>query len=180
MHGASVQNAVQAAIYLRIGAWIACNGPRACVGRGRITLGRHHDRHAHRSTSAPFLGRRAMAHWFANFKWLESLSERILSLINETPTIRDSDSVSKPCITAHFITRGRWRMPTLDASNSGCLISIYHWAPCLNNINLTLERGQSLAIVGATGGREQPGQSLAVSGRRVVIALDGVDYREKS
>ena len=76
-------------------AWIASNGPRACIGRGRITLGHHHDRHAHRfpDLHAPFFEPvEQMAHWFAELQMAQASAERILSLINETPTIRDSDS----------------------------------------------------------------------------------------
>jgi ATP-binding cassette subfamily B protein len=126
-----------------------------------------------------------LAHWFAELQMAQASAERILSLINEVPSIKDSEAVQARLAQA----------PAANLAADGGQLDIqrvtfdqvsFRYAtglPVLKNIDLSLNRGQSLAIVGATGGGKTTLVNLLArfyeptSGR---ILIDGVDYRERS
>ncbi len=190
MHGASVQNAVQAAIYLPIvitlgslatGLALVLGGVESLWGiitTGTLIAFLTYTRHFFEPVEQ-------MAHWFAELQMAQASAERILSLINETPTIRDSDSVKAnlalPPVSGRAADGGSPTIKRIEFKNVSFQYATGR--PVLDNINLTLERGQSLAIVGATGGGKTTLVNLLARFYEPtggVIALDGIDYRERS
>ena len=190
MHGASIQNAVQAAVYLPIvitlgslatGLALVMGGIESLWGwitTGTLIAFLTYTRHF-------FEPIEQLAHWFAELQMAQASAERILSLINEVPTIKDSEAVQTRLAQA----------PAANVAADGGQLDIqqvtfdqvsFRYAtglPVLKNIDLSLNRGQSLAIVGATGGGKTTLVNLLArfyeptSGR---ILIDGVDYRERS
>ncbi len=190
MHGASIQNAVQAAVYLPIvitlgslatGLALVMGGIESLWGwitPGTLIAFLTYTRHF-------FEPIEQLAHWFAELQMAQASAERILSLINEVPSIKDSEAVQARLAQA----------PAANLAADGGQLDIqrvtfdqvsFRYAtglPVLKNIDLSLNRGQSLAIVGATGGGKTTLVNLLArfyeptSGR---ILIDGVDYRERS
>ncbi len=190
MHGASIQNAVQAAVYLPIvitlgslatGLALVMGGIESLWGwitPGTLIAFLTYTRHF-------FEPIEQLAHWFAELQMAQASAERILSLINEVPSIKDSEAVQARLAQA----------PAANVAADGGQLDIqqvtfdqvsFRYAtglPVLKNIDLSLNRGQSLAIVGATGGGKTTLVNLLArfyeptSGR---ILIDGVDYRERS
>ncbi|MGA0169988.1 MAG: ABC transporter transmembrane domain-containing protein, partial [Pseudomonadales bacterium] len=159
MHGASIQNAVQAAVYLPIvitlgslatGLALVMGGIESLWGwitTGTLIAFLTYTRHF-------FEPIEQLAHWFAELQMAQASAERILSLINEVPSIKDSEAVQARLAQA----------PAANLAADGGQLDIqrvtfdqvsFRYAtglPVLKNIDLSLNRGQSLAIVGATGG----------------------------
>ena len=190
MHGASIQNAVQAAVYLPIvitlgslatGLALVMGGIESLWGwitTGTLIAFLTYTRHF-------FEPIEQLAYWFAELQMAQASAERILSLINEVPSIKDSEAVQARLAQA----------PAANLAADGGQLDIqrvtfdqvsFRYAtglPVLKNIDLSLNRGQSLAIVGATGGGKTTLVNLLArfyeptSGR---ILIDGVDYRERS
>ncbi len=190
MHGASIQNAVQAAVYLPIvitlgslatGLALVMGGIESLWGwitPGTLIAFLTYTRHF-------FEPIEQLAHWFAELQMAQASAERILSLINEVPSIKDSEAVQARLAQA----------PAANLAADGGQLDIqrvtfdqvsFRYAtglPVLKNIDLSLNSGQSLAIVGATGGGKTTLVNLLArfyeptSGR---ILIDGVDYRERS
>ncbi|MFZ9129305.1 MAG: ABC transporter transmembrane domain-containing protein, partial [Pseudomonadales bacterium] len=98
MHGASIQNAVQAAVYLPIvitlgslatGLALVMGGIESLWGwitTGTLIAFLTYTRHF-------FEPIEQLAHWFAELQMAQASAERILSLINEVPSIKDSEAV---------------------------------------------------------------------------------------
>ncbi len=190
MHGASIQNAVQAAVYLPIvitlgslatGLALVMGGIESLWGwitPGTLIAFLTYTRHF-------FEPIEQLAHWFAELQMAQASAERILSLINEVPSIKDSEAVQARLA----------KVPAANLAADGGQLDIqrvtfdqvsFRYAtglPVLKNIDLSLNSGQSLAIVGATGGGKTTLVNLLArfyeptSGR---ILIDGVDYRERS
>ncbi|MEM7309002.1 MAG: ABC transporter ATP-binding protein [Planctomycetota bacterium] len=192
MEGASLRNALQSALYLpavltlgSLATGLALAWGGVDVGAGRITLG----------TLIAFLTWtrhffdpvQEMAHWFAEMQMAQASAERILGLISEEPTVRDS------AMTRHVI-RARRRRARSDRAEDGFQDRFGTLAfegvgftydggeEVLADFDLTLRAGETVALVGATGSGKSTIASLAcrfyepTSGR---ILLDGVDYTRR-
>jgi len=104
----------------------------------------------------------------------QAAAERIQSLIETEPEIQDSDAVAASAAsmpigiaTLEFKHVDFWYLPE---------------EPVLLDFNLTVAPGQTIALVGATGGGKSTIASLAArfyEPRRGEILLDGVDYRKR-
>lgn len=127
-----------------------------------------------------------LAQWFAQLQSAQAAAERILGLIDAEPQIQDSPRV-RARLAAHP------QEPGLAADGySGEVGTVVfrkvgfdygNGATVLRDIDFTLRRGETLALVGATGS----GKSTLVSllcrfyePTRGEILVDGVDYRERS
>jgi len=109
---------------------------------------------------------------FAELQMAQASAERIFGLINETPEIQDSDALTTDGYDKSLIKHIELHEVCFGYSNN---------KPTLTDINLSVHSGQSIAIVGPTGG----GKSTLVN----VIArffeptagkvfINGHDYRE--
>lgn len=194
MYGASVTNMTLAAVYVPLVLTLAslAGGLALAVGGydlygGVITTG----------TLVAFLAYarhffdpiEELGHWYAEMQMAQASAERIVSLIEAEPGIRDSDDV----IAAMAAQRGTGtrtriaadggpaRISKIEVRNLGFGYDPGH--PVLEDVNLTVQAGETIAIVGPTGG----GKSTLVNlicrfyePTRGQILIDGIDYRKRS
>ncbi len=195
MHGASVTNLTQAAVYLPIVITMAslATGLALAVGgmdmiAGVISV----------STLIAFMAYtrhffdpiEQLGHWFAEMQMAQASAERILSLIEAEPAIQDSDVVRE----AMAIQAKREQPSDQFAADGGAAkihtielqdVSFHYDAakPVLRDVNLKVEQGETLAIVGPTGG----GKSTLVNiicrfyePTRGQVLIDGMNYKSRS
>ena len=190
MHSASVLNLVQAALYLpivltlgsvAIGLALVFGGLEVIWGSitaGTLVAFLAYARHFFEPVEQ-------LAAWFAEMQMAQASAERIMSLVMAEPEIRDSDEVTaaihadkkaNSAIDGHPDEINRI---TFD----GVSFCYEPGDPVLNNVNLTIEQVETLAIVGSTGGGKSTLVSLLcrfyepTEGR---ILIDGIDYRSRS
>jgi ATP-binding cassette subfamily B protein len=86
-----------------------------------------------------------LAHWFAEMQMAQASAERVLSLVNAEPEIRDSEAVRAGDQNA--------ALPPLERIEIRDLAFAYGSGPqVLRDIQLTLRRGTLTALIGPTGG----------------------------
>jgi len=139
-----------------------------------------------------------MAHWFAEMQMAQASAERVLGLIDAEPEVRDSPAVLA-AIDAH---RDADELHTVDASRTpesyaedglsntigsiefcGVGFAYQNGLPVLSEINLTVQPGQTIALVGATGGGKSTLVNLLArfyEPTAGAILIDGIDLRERS
>jgi len=194
MYSASVQNMTQAAVYLPLVITLTslATGLALAIGGGDLLGGV-----ISAGTLIAFMAYtrnffepvEQFGHWFAEMQMAQASAERILSLIETDPKIKDSPSVLEALArepvagsdTQIAADGGRAEIERIELRDVG----FYYDAalPVLRHINLTAVRGETIAIVGPTGG----GKSTLVnvicrfyeptSGS---VLIDGMDYRERS
>jgi ATP-binding cassette subfamily B protein len=189
MYESSVQNAVQAALYLpmvmtlgSLASGIALVIGGVELGWGVISVGTliaflTYSRHF-------FEPIEQMAHWFAEMQMAQASAERIMSLIAAKSEIEDS-----PEVKARLQKQNNQTLAEDGLSNNINQIEFrqvgFSYAvggPVLQDINLTINKGETIAIVGSTGSGKTSLISLLcrfyepTTGK---ILLDGVDYRER-
>jgi len=175
MYGASVRNMLQSALYLPIVLTLgslAAGGALAAGGyafdAGRLTIG----------TLIAFLSYtrhffdpvHEMAHWFAEMQMAQASAERVMGLIHTVPEIRDGPDV----------TEGPPRIGTVEFRDVG--FSYRDGTPVLSDFNLTVEPGETIALVGATGGGKTTIVNLMCRFYEPTcgtILVDGVDYKRR-
>ncbi len=128
-----------------------------------------------------------LANWFAEMQMAQASAERIISLIEARPEIEDSAAVLD-----RIATIGRTGRPAaVDgyADRIGCIelrqVSFqYGSGPrILDDINLRIEHGENIAIVGSTGGGKTTLVNLLCRFYEPTegqVLIDGIDYRERS
>lgn len=130
-----------------------------------------------------------MGHWFAEMQMAQASAERILGVIDAQPDIEDSTLVRLKMELAETeqlkqrvaIDGDLEDIATIELRDVS--FSYQPDKPVLHEINLVVERGQTIAFVGPTGGGKTTLVSLIsrfyepTSGR---VLLDGVDYRNRS
>ncbi len=195
MHDASVTNLTHAAVYLPIvitmaslatGLALAVGGMDMLAGIipvGTLIAFMAYTRHF-------FDPIEQLGHWFAEMQMAQASAERILSLIEAEPAIKDSPEVLAAMAvqakraeqgTRFAADGGAARIETLTLNN---VSFAYDPAkPVLDEVSLSVKRGETLAIVGPTGG----GKSTLVNvicrfyePTRGEVLIDGVDYRARS
>ena len=125
-----------------------------------------------------------IGHWFAEMQMAQAAAERVLSLIDAEPEIRDSRQVRAALATARrgtAIDGGPARIRRIELRGVGFA---YRGAkPVLRDIDLTAGVDETIAIVGPTGG----GKSTLVNiicrfyePTAGQVLIDGVDYRSRS
>ncbi|MBT4160349.1 MAG: ABC transporter ATP-binding protein, partial [Gammaproteobacteria bacterium] len=157
MHGASVTNLVQAALYLpivltlgsiAIGLALVFGGLEVIWGAvtvGTLVAFLTYARHF-------FEPIEQLAHWFAEMQMAQASAERIMSLVMAEPDIQDSKDVvaamkrDKGANTA--IDGKRDAIHEIQVNDVSFKYSVGD--PVLKNVNLTIQQGETLAIVGST------------------------------
>ena len=130
-----------------------------------------------------------LGHWFAEMQMAQASAERILSLIEAEPEIKDSAEVRAAITTREAMDAGsKYAMDGGEAKIREIELRNLSFAydpakPVLDNINLTIGSGESIAVVGPTGG----GKSTLVNiicrfyePSQGTVLIDGVDYRNRS
>ena len=176
MYGASIRNQFQSALYLPVimslggvaGALaLAAGGVEVMAGGvtvGTLFLFLWYARHF-------FEPIHHMAIWFAEMQMAQASAERILGLIDTVPEIRDAPGVRS--------TDANGRIHEIEFRDVS--FAYADGKPVLQNFDLKVPAGETIALVGATGGGKTTIVSLLcrfyepTSG---TILLDGVDYRE--
>ncbi len=190
MFDASVLNKIQAAMYLPLvlllgsiasGLAIVFGGLE--VGWGLVSTG----------TLIAFLAYarhffepiEELAHWFAEMQMAQASAERIISLIEAKSEVSDSPAVAARLAAPNqaglaedgydpVIKKIRFENVSFQYDVGG---------PVLTDINLELYQGESIAIVGSTGGGKSSLASLLCRFYEPTdgqILFDGVDYRQRS
>ncbi len=116
-----------------------------------------------------------LAQRFADILSASSAAERIASLLATAPAIADNEHVRAPFRDDG--NDGRIRELRFDAVDFWYREGV----PVLHGFSLTARRGQTIALVGSTGGGKSTIVSLATrfyEPRAGRIEIDGVDYRD--
>ena len=194
MYASSVLNLTQAAVYLPIVVTLASLATGLALAMGGMELLRDgiaigtlvafmaYTRHF-------FDPIEQLGHWFAEMQMAQASAERILSLIEADPAIKDSPSVigalernsDVPARINYAPDGGGAEIHEIELHHVGFAYDPAN--PILTDIDLTIRRGETLAIVGPTGG----GKSTLVN---VIcrfyeptagqVLIDGLDYRNRS
>jgi ATP-binding cassette subfamily B protein len=194
MYRASVTNLTQAAIYVPIVITLAslATGLALAIGGidllgGFITAGTLVAFMAY--TRHFFDPVEQLGHWFAEMQMAQASAERIMSLIEADPAIKDSQTVND-AISRHAggtagarfaADGGEAEIQSIELSRVG--FSYDPSKPVLEDISLRVDRGETIAIVGPTGG----GKSTLVNvicrfyePTQGTVLIDGMDYRNRS
>ncbi|MBD3646930.1 MAG: ABC transporter ATP-binding protein, partial [Pseudomonadales bacterium] len=194
MYGASVLNKVQAALYLplvlvlgSVASGLALVFGGLEVVWGTVTAGTliaflTYSRHF-------FEPIQELANWFAEMQMAQASAERIISLIEAEPDIQDSPEVLQRMAVAHggareegvAIDGGRDVIERIELRHVGFRYS--SGPKVLDDINLTIEQGENIAIVGSTGGGKTSLVNLLCRFYEPTegeILIDGIDYRDRS
>lgn len=194
MYGASVMNMTQAAVYVPIVLTLAslAGGLTLAVGGfdllgGVISAG----------TLVAFLAYarhffdpvEQLGHWFAEMQMAQASAERIMSLIEAVPKVKDSADVTATMAAQRDMPSRSWvaadggpaKISSIEVKNVDFEYDPAH--PVLHGINLSVSAGETIAIIGPTGG----GKSTLVNvicrfyePTRGQILIDGIDYRQRS
>ncbi|MEM8765940.1 MAG: ABC transporter ATP-binding protein [Pseudomonadota bacterium] len=199
MQTASVTNMTQAAIYVPIVITLASLATGLALAIGGIDL---FSGAISAGTLVAFMAYtrhffdpvEQLGHWFAEMQMAQASAERILSLIEAEPEIQDSASVRESLArqadarTAAGGDASRYAPDGGEAAIQSIELTDLGFAydpatPVLSEINLTVNRGETIAIVGPTGG----GKSTLVNvicrfyePTQGAVLIDGLDYRNRS
>jgi ATP-binding cassette, subfamily B, bacterial len=181
MQRASVQNAVQAATYvpivvtlssLAVGLTLAVGGLDVIGGvitTGTLIAFMTYARHFFEPVEQ-------MGRWFAEMQMAQAAAERVISLIQAEPDIRDDPARLLPPerqAATQRISRIELKQVNFAYDPS---------TPVLKDVDLVVSRGDVVAIVGPTGGGKTTLVNLIcrfyepTSGD---VLIDGVDYRRR-
>ncbi len=190
MHESSVVNLIQAALYLpivltlgslAIGLALVFGGMEVIWGSitaGTLVAFLTYARHFFEPVEQ-------LAHWFAEMQMAQASAERIMSLVSAEPEIVDDESITAAMQQDKPANAAIDGLP--DEINEihfeDVSFSYEVGDPVLKDVNLTITQGETLAIVGSTGGGKSTLISLLCrfyepsTGR---ILIDGRDYRQRS
>jgi ATP-binding cassette subfamily B protein len=127
-----------------------------------------------------------LSRWFAQMQMAQASAERVLSLIDAVPEIRDNEDVlkalsQKPAHVGIAPDGGSDGIERIELKHVS--FAYDNGRPVLQDVSLRVRSGETIAIVGPTGG----GKSTLVnvicrfyepsSGQ---VLIDGVDYRQRS
>ena len=131
-----------------------------------------------------------LGHWFAEMQMAQASAERILSLIDAEPDIKDSQSVLKAMesrapqndLNAVWANDGG-EVDIRSVELRGVSFAYDSKKPVLRSVNLEAKKGEVVAVVGPTGGGKSTLVNIIcrfyepVSGQ---VLIDGVDYKNRS
>lgn len=124
-----------------------------------------------------------LARVFAELQYAQASAERTISMIETEPEIQDDEQVIKEFGDSFNPNRANW--PQIIGSISFQDVSFYYneEEKILENFNLDIDAGETIALVGETGSGKSTIVNLVcrfyepVKGK---VLIDGVDYRKRS
>jgi ATP-binding cassette, subfamily B, bacterial len=138
---------------------------------------------------------REIANTVTQMQGAQSAGERVMSLLNTEPEIKDDDQVNAK-IKALELAREQNDIEAIKSLTTEIVPTIIHTiefnnvsfeykdgTKVLNNFNLTVDAGQTIALVGATGGGKSTIVNLVCrfyEPNRGEILINGIDYRKRS
>ena len=126
---------------------------------------------------------RELARVFAEFQSAQASAERIFSMIDENPQIKDHSEVIKEFGDILQSKEENWPKIKGDITFDNVTFGYKDGEKVLENFNLDIKAGETIALVGETGSGKSTVVNLACrfyepnSGK---IKIDGVDYRRRS
>lgn len=126
---------------------------------------------------------RELARVIAEFQSAHASAERVISMINTEPEIKDTKDVMK--IYGDMLNPKRENWEKLKGDIEFKNVSFYYKEeePILNQLNLKIKAGETIALVGETGSGKSTIVNLACrfyEPTQGQILIDGIDYRERS
>ncbi|MCC5885073.1 MAG: ABC transporter ATP-binding protein [Gammaproteobacteria bacterium] len=182
MYNASVRNLLHSALYLPVvlalasiamGLALALGGIQLLGGlitAGTLVAFLTYARHF-------FDPVEQLAGWFAELQMAQASAERVLSLVDAVPEVRDRPDVA---------AKGRQAMPAQRTERieriefADVAFAYGNGIPVLSDVDLTLERDKVTALVGHTGSGKSTLASLLCRYYDPVggaVLVDGIDYR---
>ncbi len=124
-----------------------------------------------------------IAYWFSDFLSAQAAAERIFDIIEEPLEIHDSPEILKKYGLAGEPSDSVEKLPKIKGDIEFKDVSFWYkdGSPILENFNLSVKAGETIALVGATGS----GKSTIVNlfcrfyePKHGKILIDGIDYTE--
>jgi ATP-binding cassette subfamily B protein len=118
--------------------------------------------------------------WFAELQMAQASAERVLSLVEAVPEVKDTEAVARRLretgSDGHADRIGRIEFQDVA-------FRYRNGPPVISGLNLVIEAGETMALVGTTGGGKSTLVNLLCrfyepTGGRIL--LDGIDYRDRS
>ena len=194
MHAHSMRNALQAAVFLPIVAMLGSMGVGLALWQGGIRLEEGTGLSigmliAFMEYAILFsMPIQELAARLADLQSAQAAAERVQGLLEEVPEIRDGEEVTIRIEEQATRPRpgrasdgGDPEVDTLEYRGIG-----FHYKPeepVLDDFNLRISKGETIALVGPTGGGKSTIANLAarfyepITGK---LLINGVDYRERS
>lgn len=124
-----------------------------------------------------------LARIIAEFQNAQASAERVMAMINTEPDIKDTPEVIEKYGTEFEPKRENWEEIKGDISFKNVCFYYKEGEEVLEDFNLEVKRGESIALVGETGSGKSTIVNLLCRFYEPVkgqILIDGVDYRERS
>lgn len=126
---------------------------------------------------------RELARVIAEFQAAHASAERVISMINTEPTIKDPEEIIQ--VYGDILRPKRENWETIKGNIQFKNVSFFYKEeePILENLNLDVKAGQTIALVGETGSGKSTIVNLACRFYEPTegeILIDGVDYRKRS
>lgn len=126
---------------------------------------------------------RELARIFAEFQSAQASAERVLSLIETEPEITDSEEILNQHGDVFNPKKENWQEIKGDITFKNVSFSYKDGEKILQNFNLSVKPGESIALVGETGSGKSTIVNLLCRFYEPVegeILIDGVNYKKRS